>query len=129
MPEPRNTHQESDIDVRSVVWFGVVLMLVVAAVAVATHVALFAADRRPADGTADRSPLAREELPPAPRLQATPPADMAAFRAHENATLNSSAWIDENAGVARIPIDVAKKLLLEKGLPVAETPAAEGKTP
>jgi hypothetical protein len=53
---------------------------------------------------------------------------MAAFRAHEDAILSSSGWIDEAAGVARIPIALAKKRLLEKGLPSeSPAPAAEGK--
>jgi hypothetical protein len=123
MREARHGHQESDIDTRGVVWFGVLLILAVAAVAIATHVVLHLADRRPPAGLADRSPLERAVVPPSPRLQTTPPADMAAFRAHEDAVLRSAGWIDEAAGVARIPIDVAKARLLEKGLPVAEPPA------
>jgi hypothetical protein len=123
MPEPRHAspgaHQESDVAVARIFLYGVVLLIVTVVVMVATHVSLFVADRRPAAGTAARSPLAVDRLPPAPRLQNSPPADMAAFRAHENAILASSGWIDQNAGVAHIPIEVAKKLLLDKGLPVA----------
>jgi hypothetical protein len=118
----RHAHQETDINTGAVVWFGVVLFLVVVAVAVATHFGLLLADRRPAPGTADLSPLAEEHLPPEPRLQSAPPADMRAFRAHEDAVLNSAGWVDEAAGVARIPIEDAKRLLLERGLPVAGTP-------
>jgi hypothetical protein len=124
MAEPRRAHTESDIDIRGVAWFGVALILTVAAVGVATHVTLSILDRRPASGTANRSPLARNRMPPEPRLQTSPPADMAAFRAHENAILNSSGWVDPSAGIARIPIDVAKRRLLEKGLPVAASAPA-----
>ena len=123
---PRHAHQETDIHAGAVVWFGVALALVVALVAVATHVGLSIADRRPAPGAAERSPFAEDRLPPEPRLQAAPPADMAAFRAHEDAILNSAGWIDETNGVARIPIEQAKKLLLENGLPVAPGAAAAG---
>jgi len=123
MPEPRpsppGAHQESDVAVGRIFWYGVALLIVTVVVMVATHVSLFVADRRPAPGTASRSPLAVDRLPPAPRLQNSPSGDMAAFRAHENAILASSGWVDQNAGVAHIPIDVAKKLLLDKGLPVA----------
>ncbi len=101
--------------------FGIGLVLVVVAVGVATHFGLSIADHRPAPGTAERSPLAEERLPPEPRLQAAPPADMKAFRAHEDAILNSAGWVDEAAGVAHIPIEDAKTLLLESGLPVAGT--------
>ena len=113
-------HQESDIHAGAVVWFGVVLFLVVAIVAVATHFGLSIADRRPAKGASERSPLAEERLPPEPRLQTAPPADMRAFRAHEDAILGSAGWIDEGKGVARIPIEDAKRLILERGLPVRE---------
>jgi len=111
-------HQESDVDVGRIVLFGIGLFVLCVAIVLATHVSLFFADRRPARGTADRSPLATDVAPPEPRLQTSPPADMAAFRAHEDAILNSSGWIDERAGVARIPIAAAKRLLLERGLPV-----------
>lgn len=116
---PRRAHQETDIDAGAVVGFGAALAGVVIAVAIATHVGLSIADRRPAKGSAERSPLAEDHLPPAPRLQTSPPADMRAFRAHEDALLRSAGWIDEAGGVARIPIEQAKKLLLEQGLPVA----------
>ena len=122
-PPPREglrAHQETDVNAGAVVWFGVGLFLVVVAVAVATHFGLLLADRRPAPGTAERSPLAEERLPPEPRLQAAPPADMRAFHAHEDAILKSAGWVDEASGIAHIPIEDAKKLLLESGLPVAE---------
>ena len=122
MPDtnPRHVHQETDIRAGAVVWFGIVLFLVVAIVAVATHFGLSVADRRPAKGSGDVSPLAEERLPPEPRLQIAPPADMRTFRAHQDAVLNSAGWIDEGKGIAHIPIEDAKRLLLERGLPVRE---------
>jgi len=128
MRETRPAHQESDIDTRNVVLFGVALVIAVAIVGIATHFSLRVADHRPLAGAADVSPLGRPIVPPGPRLQMAPPADMAAFRAHEDALLHAAGWIDETAGIARIPIDVAKARLLEKGLPVAE-PAPEGGKP
>jgi hypothetical protein len=121
----RRAHQESDINAGAVAWFGIGLFLVVAVVAVATHFGLLLADRRPDPGAAERSPLAEERLPPEPRLQTSPSADMRAFRAHEDAILNSAGWVDEASGVARIPIEEAKRLLVERGLPVAD---AAGRT-
>jgi hypothetical protein len=122
----RRAHQETDINPGAVVWFAIVLFLVVVAVAVATHFGLSIADRRPPAGMAERSPLAEDRLPPEPRLQTTPPADMRAFRAHEDAILKSAGWVDEASGVAHIPIEEAKKRLLDQGLPVAEN-AGEAK--
>lgn len=49
-----------------------------------------------------------------PQLQPDPPADMAAFRAEEEAALNRWAWTDEVNGVAQIPIDKAMELLVKQ---------------
>lgn len=49
-----------------------------------------------------------------PRLQADPPADMAAFRAAEEESLNRWEWADESNGVAKIPIERAMELLVEE---------------
>jgi hypothetical protein len=66
-------------------------------------------------------------LPPPPRLQAAPGYDIQQYHDTENKFLNSSAWIDQNNGVARIPIDRAMALLLQQGLPVATQKAANTK--
>src|SRR5436190_7855681 len=66
------------------------------------------------------SPLAAPagQTPPEPRLQTTPWADLKQLRAQETQSLHSYGWVDQQAGVARVPIDKAKALLLQKGLPV-----------
>jgi len=33
-----------------------------------------------------------------------------------------AGWIDQNSGVAQIPVEDAMKIIVEKGLPVASTP-------
>jgi hypothetical protein len=67
----------------------------------------------------DVTPLMRPagEPPPEPRLQTTPWQDLTRFRANEDRHLHSYGWIDEKAGVAHVPIDKAKALLLQRGLP------------
>jgi len=49
---------------------------------------------------------------------------MAALRLQEDAILTTYAWVDRAAGVARIPIDVAMKQVIEEGLPVREPDSA-----
>ena len=63
--------------------------------------------------------------PPGPRLQASPEKEMAAMRAEENHLLTSWEWVDEGAGVARLPIERAMELLAERGLPSSAEPQAE----
>ena len=58
-----------------------------------------------------------QQAAPGPRLQSDPNEDMAALRAEENAALSSYAWLTPDKTLARIPIDRAMDLVLEKGLP------------
>lgn len=52
-----------------------------------------------------------------PRLQVDEPLDFKHYRAAEEAHLNSFGWADQGSGRARISIDTAMELLVEKGLP------------
>ena len=70
-------------------------------------------------------PLARSQedrLPPEPRLQTDPRQDLIELRAKEDEWLASYGWVDRNAGVVRIPIEVAMRLTLERGLPARQEP-------
>lgn len=62
---------------------------------------------------------------PRPNLLVNEPANLAAFRAQEHEALTTYGWMDKNAGVVRIPIERAKDLLLERGLPVRGADAAK----
>ncbi|KAA3450598.1 hypothetical protein C7I87_11040 [Mesorhizobium sp. SARCC-RB16n] len=52
-----------------------------------------------------------------PTLQHSPGADLAAFRKQEDEELGKLAWVDRGAGIARIPIEDAMKLIAARGLP------------
>jgi len=52
-----------------------------------------------------------------PMLQREPATDLAAFRKQEDAELETLGWVDRNAGIARIPIQDAMKLISVQGLP------------
>ena len=58
----------------------------------------------------------RDEFP-LPRLQANPTADLRKSRVSEETKLHSYGWVDREAGVARIPIERAMQLTVERGLP------------
>jgi hypothetical protein len=55
--------------------------------------------------------------------KATPVVDMVELKKHYDEELHSYGWVDKNRGIVRIPIDVAKEKLLQKGLPVGSAPA------
>lgn len=108
-----------------IVWF-VVILTVVTVVCQALMWGLFAVLGTRADGQdVARAPLAapQGQAPPGPNLIAIlpgrhgEPAALKDFRAREEATLTTYGWADQNAGTVRIPIQRAKELLLERGLP------------
>jgi hypothetical protein len=57
------------------------------------------------------------ELPPSPRLQIDPRAELTALRAAEAARLSSYGWVDRATGVVHLPLDRAIALTVERGLP------------
>ena len=65
-------------------------------------------------------PEANEKwVPPGPRLQEFPPTvDIEALHAREDLQLSTFAWVDEDSGVVRIPIETAVEVLVRRGLPV-----------
>jgi len=126
-------HEESDINVRAIITFVVVLTAITLAIQVLVY-GIFLLFNKIEDKTQpETTPLMRQaaqpETFPEPRLQTTPWTDLKKLRAEENAFLHSYGWVDESAGIARVPIDKAKAMLLQKGLPVradAVTDASEG---
>ncbi|HLZ12527.1 MAG TPA: hypothetical protein VKP58_08065 [Candidatus Acidoferrum sp.] len=73
-------------------------------------------------------------MPIEPRLQGVPgheadaQQDMRDKIASDTAANESYGWVDEKAGIARIPVREAMKMIAEKGLPPV-TPAAAEKKP
>jgi hypothetical protein len=130
-------HEGSALKIGPVVWFMIGLS-VATVIVFLLMIGLFNAFTNRAGKSEDRpSPLAseRQKLPPEPRLQLAPSSteqledkrapnikedhplqEMKRVRAEEDAKLSSYGWVDEKNGVVHIPIDDAKRLLLEKGL-------------
>jgi hypothetical protein len=64
---------------------------------------------------------------PAPPLLVKEPENLAAMRAREDEVLSTWGVADQAAGTYRMPIDRAKALLLERGLPVRGQTPEKGK--
>jgi hypothetical protein len=131
--EPRGSgHEERDIRLRPIIWAGVGLVVLV----IVVHVGLwwlfddFTERRTRLEGPpTPTAPLAwPRQLPPGPRLQTDPHQDLQAWLGAENAVLQSYGWVDQEAGIARIPIARAMELLAARGLPTrqSETGAPAG---
>lgn len=57
-------------------------------------------------------------LPPEPRLQTSPHAELQRLRAAEDSVLQTYGWVNKDSGIVRIPIDRAMDLLVKKSMPV-----------
>jgi len=135
---PETRHEDSDVNVRALLW-AVVIFIVFAAV---THTVLYLqfhayAKHFRKDSSEPLTMMARSSdasVPPTPRLQPfpskmhdgnvpppntnTPVTDMADMRAAEEKDLNTPGWVDKQKGVVRLPIETAKQLVVQRGLPV-----------
>jgi hypothetical protein len=113
-------HEESDVNIRAIFGFGAALIVVAAVVNLLIFVLFGFFNTREGLSGPTEYPLAVAEenrLPPEPRLQTNPREEMSELRAKEDQILGTYGWVDKNAGVVRIPIAVAMKLTLERGLP------------
>ncbi len=136
---PETHHEKSDISVRAVVLFAVIC--VVAAVVI--HVVLLfffkglvRVERKRNTGTmtsmsrpADMSvPKNQPLLQPFPRkmpdgkvvqpYRNTPVTDLGDMREAERRALTSYGWVDREKGILHMPIDVAMRVTLQRGLPL-----------
>jgi hypothetical protein len=121
---PDTAHEATDISMRAIVSFVILLTGVTIAIQGAMYGVFRVLARVESASDPEVSPLATpaNEAPAEPRLQTTPWADLKTLRAEETSYLHGYGWIDQQAGVARIPIDRAKELLLQKGLAVRQGP-------
>jgi hypothetical protein len=126
---PEVDFERSDVDAGALLRFGFWLVGATVAVVLLLWRLYFVfvaeeAARQPPPPVMRADPLAM--APPAPHLQEGPARDLALFRAEEERTLASYGWVDEQKGIARIPIEEAMRILAERGLPGPEKAAGGG---
>jgi hypothetical protein len=125
-------HEHVDVNVRAILLFAVGLVVVAVISALAMVVLFRVFENMAAANDPKLSPLATpstdmpkrtSESPyfgaaPQPQLITNEPAVLQQLRQNETEQMHGYGWVDQPAGVARIPIEDAKKLILERGLPV-----------
>jgi len=121
-------HEMTDASMSGLVKFGIGLFLLIVVVLFAMR-SMFEHFSTTQQLGPPASPFAQTQaLPPAPRLQVHSALDLKRLREDEDEKLNSYGWVDQKAGIARIPIDRAMNLLLAKSLPVrGENPPKQRK--
>ena len=125
--KPRRGYETSDANIRNLIIAGVFLCcLAIAGLLVSAGVFHYFVGHQGLGPPASPFENVRM-LPPEPRLQVSAPKDLKQYKAAQAEILNSYGWVDQNAGVVRIPIHRAMDILLQKGLPVrGTTPAKQG---
>lgn len=114
-------HEETDVNVRAISIAAIAFVVMLAAAYSLVYATVHVLNGRNAAASAVRAyPLAvgqENRLPPEPRLQTNPEQDLRDLRAAEHDLLAGYHWVDRNAGVVRIPIDDAMRVVLQRGLP------------
>jgi hypothetical protein len=113
-------YEHADITIQTLVSFAVGLLLVVALSALLMKVLFNALESQAVARDPQVSPVAatRGHEPASPQLLTNEPKNLKTFRDEESKKLDGYAWVDERGGIARVPIEEAKKLLVKQGLPV-----------
>jgi hypothetical protein len=126
---PAGKHQvrfePRDIQPRAVILTGVgVIAGTIVFVFIAFGVRMWLMSIRQSEGAQTQAAAAvPRQLPPAPRFQSSPPAELDAYRAEQMAQLNNYNWIDREKGVVAIPVRRAMDLLVQRGIPPQKAPA------
>jgi hypothetical protein len=128
--------EPSDVDTRTILSYLFYLALsVVAAFIVSVFIFRFTS-KMAADSDTPMAPVHRNigpTMPPEPMLQGVPghetdpQLDLRLKRASDEAENEKYDWTDRQAGIARIPVEEAMKIIVSKGLPAVPAPAAEKK--
>src|SRR5581483_7321216 len=123
---PQVSHERRDVNVFQITAFGIGLLISCVVVVFAMW-ALFDFLYKHEDKKNPANPPAmvneRPQVPPEPRLQATPRLELKELREDEDQILNNYGWLDPSKGTLRIPIDQAIDLVAAKGLPSKPSPA------
>jgi hypothetical protein len=115
-------HEHGDVNVRSVIAFGIAILVTVG-VAAALMYGLFwgVFEKQAKARDPEVSPHAvtnATTTPRGPQLLTNEPKYLRDFHQEEETKLDGYGWVNQGQGVARVPIDAAKKLIVQHGLPV-----------
>ncbi|MCQ4285907.1 hypothetical protein NA647_00455 [Pseudomonas stutzeri] len=111
-------HHDANVKVLLVIGFGLLAALAVSLTGVGLLISYY-------ESTPDAlvTPLEREKvIPPAPRLENNPFLNAQQVMREGEEQLRQYAWVDREAGIARIPLGRARDLLLERGWPAPAEP-------
>lgn len=118
-------HEESDVNVGAILRYGAGLVLIAAVVHLFLWWLLGVYAHQNERAQTQAYPMAssqQDRLPPAPRFQQNPQQELQELRTKQKALLEGYSWANKEAGIVRIPIEDAMRLVVERGLPVRQAP-------
>jgi hypothetical protein len=145
--EPRHdtvAYEARDVQVRTIYWYLFSLAVATILAFAAAIVILHATTKMVADSDAPMLPMRKEltdqqrmarAFPPEPRLQgvpghnADPQQDLRDKIEADTAANEQLRWIDQNSGIAQIPVSEAMKLIVEKGVRGTSAPVTKSAEP
>jgi hypothetical protein len=118
-------HEHSDVDIRAIIKYTVILFGALAVVQI-----LLWGVFKLLEGRAERADAALPVSPltdttwntKGPQVQANPVTDRIAFQHREDSVVSTYGWIDKGTGRVRIPIERAIDIVAEQGLPSRNEP-------
>lgn len=121
-------YERRDANLRSLLQFGfwLAVLLVVTLVGMKFTFDYFAKTEPLGPASSPLVEPGARVLPPSPRLQSRPHLELKDYCEAQQKQVNAYAWVDQQSGVVRIPVDRAMDLTLAHGLPAraaAEIPA------
>jgi hypothetical protein len=110
-------YEQRDLSVgRAVQFLILIFFTIIGSLIISYFVFLWVLPNQRADLPSVRPEALQRQLPPEPRVQGFPMRDWQTFIAEEMRKTTTYELVDETAGKARIPVERAKELILERGL-------------
>ena len=114
-PSGERGYERSDLHPKYVVYFAIALAGVTAMVSLVVWWLFLRFQQQAAGADVPPRQLSTSPTPvPEPRLEITPQEDLLELRRQEEEILNTYQWIDREKGIARIPLERAMQVYLER---------------
>ena len=127
---PQGGYEKSDASPRGLLYFALIMAAILAATSLSLIWLFKYFQKAENPGSFVAAPFAgARPLPPPPRIQPNPGADMQNYYQSQHNLLNTYGWIDRQNGIVRLPIDRAMDLLLQRGLPTRSTSTPQNAGP
>jgi hypothetical protein len=119
-------HEVQEVNLRALLLFSVSLVAVVVVIALVLWSVLRAGTDRAFDVRVQIPPAdVTPQTGPGPGVEPFPERERETVAAPALERINTYGWVDREAGTVHIPIDEAKKRLIEQGAPAADSPVPQ----